>query len=128
MKSGIILVAMMLSAGAYAKDSTWKLCEGNTNISGSVTTTVLNMFEHRTEKGRATDLTLIYGGHVLSGSLDTTDTEAGKVELKGTSGSYEGDVNIDSGIDGVYLQGTLTLNGTKMSVVDANLYCKIIED
>lgn len=81
-------------------DSSWYLCSSNS--------IVINYFEHRTEDGRAADITLIFGGWNLEGSI--IDAEDGAIKLISSekTGSFTGEIKADF----KYLKETMTIQGT----------------
>lgn len=126
MRSLYLTVAFLLmSFNAMALDSDWKLCKGDVIIFENDVNIVVNAYEHRTGKGRAADLTFIYGGHVLRGSYNTTDSTSGGVVLKGGNSNFKGNVAIDYGRGIMSLQGKLTLNKS-VSDLKATLDCETL--
>lgn len=113
MKKLLLALVMLGSAHSlFAKDSTWNLCQGKVVLFEEDTRLVVNVYEHRSPEGRATELTLIYGGSTLIGTLDSTENDSGNVLLKNDHGStYEGQVAVDYQTNKISLAGTLTLNG-----------------
>lgn len=116
---------LAVSTAAIARDSTW-LHGDNGHIA-------VNTLEHRSGDGRATDVALIYGSHLLQGTL--TDADAGKVVLKeaGAAGENEGaliftgtiSVNYEKGQ--IAVKGTLATNDTEHTEVakyNATIKCK----
>ena len=102
-------------------DSNWMLCQDDGLI--------VNVFEHRSGADkRVTNLTLIFGGWVLEGTLD--DTNAGPVTLndKQGRGSFVGDISISYDSRGdenhkLSLIGVMALN---KNVVQANRTLKCL--
>lgn len=99
----LVLLASMTSA--FAKDSTWNLCQGPVVLFEDNTRLVVNVYEHRNAPGRETNLTMIFGGHTLQGSLDSTESDSGEVVLKNDRSTYKGHIAID------YNKNTITLDG-----------------
>lgn len=100
----VILLAALVSVMALrveARDSTCLLGDD-----GKIAVTTL---EHRAENStRATDVTLIYGAHLLSGKLK--DADSGKITLKEKgagkdSYTFVGNISVD------YKKGRITLKG-----------------
>src|SRR5579862_5320178 len=67
-----LVVSFLFSSAAFARDSTCLLGDD-----GKIALTSL---EHRTTTGRGTDVTVIYGAHLLRGKLVNVD--AGPITLK----------------------------------------------
>lgn len=115
-----LLPFALLAANAEARDSTWLLC----NNSGLA----LSTLEHRASiDDRATELTLIYGAHVYTGTL--TGADAGLVKLEGrtSSGSvFNGKVTIDYVKKLATVRGELVINGAKFAIAE-RMSCKTLE-
>jgi hypothetical protein len=127
-----VLFLILLSASintAMAKDSTWKLCVGDVTMYEEQVKLVVNVYEHRNNAdGRQTDLTMIYGGHVLQGVFDNSESDQATVTLKNDLGSlYRGLVNIDYENDVLTLRGRISLNGS-VSVLAAPIKCTTLEN
>ena len=110
---------------AFAKDSDWKLCKGEVILHEMPVKVVVNAYEHRSANGRTADLTFIYGGHVLKGSLDTSDSTSGSVKLKNGNSVFKGNVAIDYQVETMNLSGKLTLNN-EVSDLNATLACETL--
>lgn len=123
------LLLLALYSGSYceafAKDSDWKLCKGEVTLYSEPVKLVVNAYEHRNGEGRAADLTFIYGGHVLKGSLNTTEATSGTVKLRDGSSSFKGTVAIDYPAGIINLSGKLTLN-KEVSDLNAVLECETL--
>lgn len=126
MKSLLLTIAcLMVSVNAKALDSDWKLCKGDVIIYDRDVKIVVNAYEHRVNKGRAADLTFIYGGHVLRGSYNTSESTSGNVTLKDANSSFKGNVAIDYGRGTMSLNGKLDLNKA-VSDLKATLECETL--
>ncbi|MEA9355798.1 hypothetical protein SHI21_06285 [Bacteriovorax sp. PP10] len=125
------LLLLALCSGSYceafAKDSDWKLCKDDVVVSGENSKLVVNAYEHRTSNGRAADLTLIYGGNVLRGNLDTSESTSGVVKLKGDNSLFKGTAAIDYQTGAISLVGKLTLNKV-VSDLNAGLACETLSN
>lgn len=127
MKNAVVLLATLVSISAFAHDSTWKLCQGETQLFGEKETILVNLYEHRSPSGRATDLTLIFGGNILTGSFDSTDSDAGKVNLTQQGSSFTGEAKVDYSAESLEIKGALSLSGSTTSV-NSILTCKTIRE
>lgn len=110
---------------AFAKDSDWKICKGDVILYGENTKLVVNAYEHRNGNGRAADLTFIYGGNVLRGSLNTSDTTNGVVKLKDGNSTFKGTAAIDYQTSTLSLAGKVTLNKA-VSDLNTTLDCETL--
>lgn len=124
------LLLLALCSGSYceafAKDSDWKICKDDIVIYGENTKLVVNAYEHRNGNGRLADLTFIYGGHVLRGSLNTTDSTNGAIKLKGDNNStFKGTAAIDYELGTLALIGKLILNNSS-SELNGKLECETL--
>ncbi len=130
MKKTLVLLATLISTSAFAHDSTWKLCQGQSTLFGDQETILVNLYEHRNSAdGRATDLTLIFGGNLLNGSFDSTENDSGKVILEQDKykSKFSGMATVNYSSNTLALKGTLNLSGSTTSV-DSLLSCKTIRD
>lgn len=123
------LIVLGSTTPAFARDSTWKLCTGDATVFDDPAKLAVNVFEHRnsTGDGRDTEFTLIFGGWVLRGTLDTSDSDTGTVHLqdeKNTEGVYDGTIGVNYDKDTVTLKGVLDL-GEKTDI-NATLKCKTL--
>ena len=118
----------LLSVPAFARDSTWKMCIGSTQLFDVPAKLAVNVFEHRnsTGDGRVTELTLIYGGHVLQGNFDSTEDDSGKILLKQDDSTFTGFTEVDYEHDLLILTGKLDL-GIETDVI-AVLKCETLGD
>lgn len=123
----LLLLALCSSfiSTAHALDSDWKLCKGDVILYDDMVNLVVNVYEHRNGNGRAADLTVIYGGHVLRGSYSTTESTTGEVKLKGTKSSFKGVAAVDYGRGILDLKGVILLNNSA-SALNANLQCETL--
>ncbi len=121
------LICFLLVAGsvspAFARDSTWRLCTGVTDVFEAPTKIAVNLYEHRNGPDkRETKLTFIYGSYILQGSFDNTESDSATVKLKQGEDNYSGLVEVD------YQNSTLTLNGTldvsNKTPIKATLQCE----
>ena len=110
---------------AFAKDSDWKICRGEVTLFNENVKIIVSSYEHRVGIGRANDMTFIYGGNVLHGSLDTSEDVSGPVKLTGNKSTFKGTagVNYQTGI--LSLKGKLTLNKSS-NVIDTDLTCETL--
>lgn len=125
-----LLLLALCSVSSYevlAKDSDWKICKGDVVLYGENVKLVVNAYEHRNGDKRAADLTFIYGGNVLRGSLDTSDTTSGNVKLKGDNSTYKGTTAIDYQASTLSLAGKVTLNKA-VSDLNATLDCETLQN
>jgi hypothetical protein len=90
-------------------DSAWLVCNS--------ALLALNVFEHRTQgPSRNTDYLLIYGGHVVTGTV-VDDAEV--VALKNAAGAtFAGTIKVDFAKGSVVAKGTLTLDDEPFAVSD----------
>lgn len=123
----LLLIALCSSfiSSAYALDSDWKLCKGDVILYDDMVNLVVNIYEHRSTNGRAADLTLIYGGHVLRGTYATTESTTGEVKLKGDNSSFKGISAVDYGRGILNLNGVLLLS-KKATALNAILQCETL--
>lgn len=119
-----ILCAGFLNT-AFAKDSTWKLCVGDVVLYEETVKLVVNVFEHRNAEGRATDLTLIYGGNVLKGGFNSTENDSGVVILKENQSFFRGTAAVDYSEDTLALKGRLSLFGS-VTPLEAKIRCETL--
>ncbi|MEK2690856.1 hypothetical protein [Bdellovibrio sp. GT3] len=120
MKKLILVVGMTLAATpSFAKDSRWLLCKGDTVVLGENNSLVVNVFEHRKgPAGRETSLTLLFGGWLLKGAIDNTNSYSRDVQLSGDRSGFDGKVTLDWGASTVQLEGILDLQyKTPVSVI-----------
>ncbi|MBC7712462.1 MAG: hypothetical protein H7177_03940 [Rhizobacter sp.] len=110
---------------AFAKDSDWKLCKGEGIMYGANNKLVLNSYEHRNGEGRANDMTFIFGGNILKGSLDSSESSSGTVKLKGTNSSFKGTASMDYQTGVLNLTGKFTLN-KETTDLNASLKCETL--
>lgn len=121
----VVLCAGFLNT-AFAKDSTWKLCVGDVVLYEETVKLVVNVFEHRNgSDGRKTDLTMIYGGNVLKGGFDSTESDAGTVILKENESFYRGRAAVDYTNETLALKGTLSLFGST-TPINATISCETL--
>lgn len=123
----LLLIALCSGfiSSAHALDSDWKLCKGDVILYDDMVNLVVNVYEHRKGNGRAADLTLIYGGHVLRGSYSTTESTTGNIKLKGDKSSFKGTAAVDYGRGVLTLHGVLLLNNMT-TALNANMACETL--
>jgi hypothetical protein len=121
----LFIFSLITMSDAFGLDSDWKLCKGEAIIFENDVKIVVNAFEHRNGNGRAVDLTLIYGGNILRGSYNTTESTSGVVTLKGADSSFKGNVAIDYGRGIMNLSGKMTMAKSGSSL-KANLECETL--
>ncbi len=108
---------------AFAKDSTWNLCVGDVTIFEEKVKLVVNVYEHRNgAEGRQTELTMIYGGHVLLGAFDNTEADQALVNLKNEYSFYQGLAAVDYSKNTLTLRGKISLNESE-SPLSAKFRC-----
>ncbi|MGZ3789326.1 MAG: hypothetical protein ACXVLQ_12435 [Bacteriovorax sp.] len=110
------LLAALFIINANASDSSWLLCKNKKHADPhDELVPVLSIFEHRNgADGRKTEVYLIYGAHLLTGSLINTD--AGKLYLKSPSvkdDTFDGTIKID------YSKNLVSLKGDYISSFDS---------
>ena len=124
MKSSLFVFLFGLTAiSAHAADSEWLLCNNDKLI--------VNSLEHRASADtRATDLTLILGGHVLRGELYNTDSDD-NLSMSVQEGRYtqqfKGSIAIDYQTKRMTLNGILALANRAMPI-DAKFDCKVMSN
>lgn len=127
MKAIVLGLTVILSSSAFARDSEWSICKTSTMIYEEKETLLLNRYEHRSDDGmgRTTDLTLIFGGHLLTGAFDSTEVDTGAVTLKSETSSFTGTVLLKS--NSVQLKGTLNLNGAETPLA-SSFRCELLRN
>jgi hypothetical protein len=102
----VILVGMLISVSAFAKDSVWLL--------GNDDKVAVNILEHRVgSDDRAAEITLIMGSWLLTGQVKDTGqgyTNPAPVTLTTKNGTFKGTISIDFEKTKVTLKGKLTLD------------------
>lgn len=128
----LFLTTVVVNTPVMAKDSIWKLCKGSFTTSNELNEAntypiLVNLFEHRNSNGdgRETDLTLIYGGNVLSGTFDSTEKDSGKIILKKSNTDFTGNISIDYVTESMNLKGKLNLLNFK-TLLQTELKCETI--
>lgn len=122
----LIALCTVFNTNAFALDSDWKICKGEVILFDDSVNLVVNAYEHRLKKGRAADITFIYGGHVLRGSYSTSESLSGPITLKGNNNSvFNGNIAIDYGRGILNLTGNVVLN-KQSSDVRATLECETL--
>jgi hypothetical protein len=123
----IVVGLVLLSSSAFARDSQWSLCKTSTMIYEEKETLLLNRYEHRSNDGmgRTTDLTLIFGGHLLTGAFDSTEVDTGAVTLSSETSSFTGTILLKN--NAVQLRGTLSLDGAETPLA-SNFRCEVLRD
>ena len=107
---------LTISFSSNAADSTWLVCKnikhGNPQ---NELVPVISVFEHRNgTNGRKTEITLIYGIHLLTGYLKNTDE--GKIYLKSPikkDDTFKGTIKIN------YAENLLSLKGDYITYPDS---------
>jgi hypothetical protein len=119
MKFAILAALALFTAAAHAADSTRLACDN-----GSV---LLHVFEHRTgAEDRATDVTVIYGGYIFSGSIaeGAQSVLAPIGEYARAGNEFSGVITIDYAKGKVKVAGgALSLEGERIPVA-AKFSCK----
>lgn len=120
------LLALTITSTVFARDSIWNLCQGDIVLFQERTKLVVNVYEHRNGLGRLTDLTLIYGGHTLTGSFDSTENNRGDVVLENGQATFNGIADVDFQKRTLELNGMINLQESTMLL--ANLSCETLAD
>lgn len=128
MKSSIFALCLFTTVSAFAHDSLWSLCKTKTDLYGENETLLLNLYEHRNAHGdgRDNDLTLIFGGHLLTDVFDSTLVSSGPLKLKSKTSSFKGTIQLND-YSNVDLKGVLTLNGSP-TPLNAKFICEVLRD
>jgi hypothetical protein len=129
MKKSVLAITFTLlaSANSFAHDSLWKMCEGTAVIFNRSEPILVNLFEHRNgAASRQTDLVLIYGGNLLSGSFDSTENEFGKIMLTQDKSTFVGKASVDYQKNTLELSGVLKLEDK--TNLESILNCRTIRD
>lgn len=128
MKALLMILSLSFMSSAFAKDSDWKLCVGDVVLYEETVKLVVNLYEHRNaEGGRSTDLTLIYGGNVLVGGFNSTESDEGPVTLKNENSFFRGSAKVSYENETLTLLGRLSLFGS-VTPLKANLKCKTLQN
>lgn len=132
MKSAFMgLLIGLLSLNTYAADSTWLICK---NIKHGhphdELVPVISIFEHRNGTfGRKTEIYLVYGAHLLTGSLKNKDE--GKIFLKSPlakDDTFSGKIKIDYFGDKLLLKGDyITFPDSSHRSYDLEITCEEID-
>lgn len=124
------LLMCFISFNSYAADSTWLICKniihGNPH---NELVPVLSIFEHRNgTSGRKTEITLIYGSHLLTANLKNADE--GKIHLKSPlrkDDSFKGSIKINYTENSVQLRGDyITYPDSTHKYYDFDITCEAI--
>lgn len=134
MRKRIILIsAMFLSVTTMAADSSWLLCKGTAILYEHEVNLVVNSFEHRDgvkdsgETKRANDLLLIYGGHLLKGRFNSSESNTANVKLVSYDGpeKYTGVISVDYALQELKLDGSIVFfSGEAPQVFSTTLKCE----
>ena len=125
------MILSTISFNSFAADSTWLICKnaihGNPQ---NELVPVISLFEHRNgTSGRETEITLIYGIHLLTGSLKNTDQ--GKITLKSPSkkdDSFKGIIKINYADNSLLLKGNyITYPNSTQQYYEFNIACEAID-
>lgn len=127
MKKALLLVLCSgFMSQAFAKDSTWLMCIGDATLFEESAKLAVNVYEHRNGEGRATEFTMIYGGHVLTGTFNSSESDSGLAILKNAQKSfYRGTVATDYSENTLSLKGRLVLNG-EGTALETKLNCETL--
>lgn len=111
-----IVCSALFASGAFARDS---ICMLGDN--GKIALTTL---EHRSAAGdgRVTEVTLIFGMHLLRGKL--VDTDSGPVTLKETGSSkynytFGGTIGVDYQTNKMSVKGKITVGSDEISNINS---------
>ena len=126
MKISLVLILLIYSLSVSAKDSRWKICKGDVVLFEENSKLLMNVYEHRSGAGRATELTLIYGGHTLTGTFDNSESDSGLINLKNTQSTFSGWITADTQSEVIELSGHLNVNAS--TPVEAKLNCELLAD
>jgi hypothetical protein len=117
MKSAFFgLLTTFLTTTIFASDSSWLLCKNSKHQNPhDELVPVVSIYEHRNgTEGRKTEVYLIYGMHLLTGSLLNTDS--GKIILKSPlykDDIFKGKIKID------YVKNHASLKGDYITFPDS---------
>lgn len=126
MKITLAFLILISSTSTFAKDSRWKICKGDVVLFEENSKLIMNVYEHRSSTGRSTELTLIYGGHTLTGTFDNSESDSGLINLKNAQSTFNGWMTADSQSDVIELSGHLNVNAS--TPVEAKLNCELLAD
>lgn len=111
-----IVCSALFASIAFARDSTCMLGDN-----GKI---ALSTFEHRsaTGDGRVTEVTLIFGGHLLRGKLVNTDS--GPITLKEAGSSkynytFGGTIGVDYQTNKMSVKGKITAGSDEISNINS---------
>jgi hypothetical protein len=116
---------------ATAADSTWLLCQTEGGNPHDELVPVISSYEHRNGPDlRKTELFLIYGGHLLTGSFDNTEADAGDITLQSVIPSetcekenFIGKIKINYSENTMWLKGLYSQPGDTPKAYEFNLNC-----
>lgn len=115
-----------------ASDSSWNLCQLSTP---SDFTPVISVYEYRNgvhsngETRRTTDVVYIFGGHVMTGSMESPDTGvAGTLKLKSAKGkdSFVGKFTMDYQNRTAVLKGKVTMAPSSTTTENLQFNCQTL--
>jgi len=122
------IVFLTFSQSVFSRDSSWSICSND--YLG------INYFEHRNSRGdgRVTNLTLLFGAHLLTGAMvedessevkllsvpETIETDNGPVKV---INSFIGEAHYDYEKNNFSLKGIFNLYGEKYPI-DAHMECR----
>jgi hypothetical protein len=111
-----LVCSVLFASMAFAADSVCMLGDN-----GKI---ALSTFEHRsgTGDGRVTEVTLIFGMHLLRGKL--VDTDSGPITLKETGSSkysytFRGTIGVDYQTKKMTVKGKITADSTEISSINS---------
>ena len=120
------MIAAFSALSAQARDSTWTLCVDKVADNNQSSSIVVNMLEHRYKADhRITDVTVILGSNIVSGTTDM-DSADGSVFLKSKSSPktrFAGETKIVDGGAELKLTGKLYFSATESMDIDRSLKC-----
>jgi hypothetical protein len=110
-----IVCSALFASIAFARDSTWMLGDN-----GKI---ALNTLEHRSGSGgRVTEVTLIFGMHLLRGKL--VDTDSGPITLKEAGSSkysytFGGTIGVDYQTNKMTVKGKIMAGSDEISNINS---------
>lgn len=102
----LTIIALLSAKSAFAGDAAWTVCTSRTFV--------ISAFEHRaTGDTRKTEITLIYGGHVVQGALlENSD----KIELKSAALNFDGEIITNYKTNKMNMTGAMVISGETFDI------------
>ncbi len=108
-----LFMTLGMFSSAFAGDASWTVCQSPTFL--------INAFERRAGfDRRATDMVLLYGGHVAKG-IQKEDSKA--VSLSSNTMKFKGELYLNHRTLQMEMDGTLTIQGEDYEIAEV-LLCK----